>query len=185
MRSRWLCLFLCSLAALPGQETLAQLESRARELKARGDAAGSLEAWQKAAALDPKSAAIQDEIGFLLAVLNRRQEAIQHFERAVSLDPRSATPALPSRGRLLARSGSRPQHSATSGRGDARSPELRLPLPSGPRARTRPPISRRRWRNSRQPPRSKPNTRRRGISSGWHGRIRATRRVRSKPTSAR
>src|SRR5260370_22513369 len=90
MRSRWVCLFLCSLAALPAQETLAQLESRARELKARGDAAGSLEAWQKAAALDPKSASIQDEIGFLLAVLNRRQEAIHHFERAISLDPRSA-----------------------------------------------------------------------------------------------
>ena len=88
MRSRCLCLFLCSLAALPGQETLAQLEAHARELKTRGDAAGSLDAWQKAAALDPKSAAIQDEIGFLLAVLNRRQEAIQHFERAVSLDPR-------------------------------------------------------------------------------------------------
>ena len=79
MRSRWLCLFLCSLAALPGQETLPQLEARARELKARGDASGSLEAWQKAATLDPKSAPIQDEIGFLLAVLNRRQEAIQHF----------------------------------------------------------------------------------------------------------
>src|SRR5258708_13737464 len=96
MRARWLCLlwFFVAAVALPvlGQETLAQLEARARELKARGDAAGSLEAWQKAAALDPKSAGIQDEIGFLLAVLNRRQEAIQHFERAISLDPRSALP---------------------------------------------------------------------------------------------
>ena len=82
---------MCSLVPLlPGQDTLAQLEARARELKSRGDAAGSLAAWEKAAALDPKSAAIQDEIGFLLAVLNRRQEAIQHFERAIALDPRSA-----------------------------------------------------------------------------------------------
>src|SRR5499427_11026370 len=75
--------FLLVTIALPayGQETLKQIESRAIELKSRGDAAGSLAAWQQAAALDPKSARIQDEIGFLLGVLNRREEAARSLER--------------------------------------------------------------------------------------------------------
>src|SRR3982751_4087293 len=84
-----LCFFflLAVIAATAfGQETLEQLESRAIELKSRGDAAGALAAWRQAAALDPGSARIQDEIGFLLVVLNRRDEALQYFERAVRLD---------------------------------------------------------------------------------------------------
>src|SRR4030095_8905533 len=72
------------------RETLKQFESRALELKARGDAAGALAAWDKAAALDPKSARIQDEIGFLLVVLNRRDDAKDRFGRAITLDPRFA-----------------------------------------------------------------------------------------------
>src|SRR5262249_49050491 len=85
---RHLLFFLVAIA-LPafGQETLQQLQSRAIELKSRGDAAGALAAWQQAAALDPKSARIQDEIGFLLVVLNRREEAMRSFERAIELDP--------------------------------------------------------------------------------------------------
>src|SRR5262245_4498842 len=84
--------FLLVAIAFPvyGQETLQQLESRAIELKSRGDAAGALSAWQQAAALDPKSARIQDEIGFLLVVLNRRDEAMRSFERAIELDPKFA-----------------------------------------------------------------------------------------------
>src|SRR5271154_1945088 len=63
-----------------------ELESQALELKLKGDAAGALAAYQQAAALDPESARLQDEIGFLLAVLNRRDEAIEHFKHAVDLD---------------------------------------------------------------------------------------------------
>ena len=85
-------LFLLAAVTLSvhGQETLERLESRATELKARGDAAGALVAWRQAAALDTKSARIQDEIGFLLVVLNRRDEALQYFERAVHLEPQFA-----------------------------------------------------------------------------------------------
>src|SRR5262245_19436936 len=85
-------IFLLVAIALPafGQETLQQLQSRAIELKSRGDAAGALAAWQQAAALDPKSARIQDEIGFLLVVLNRREEAMRSFERAIELDQQFA-----------------------------------------------------------------------------------------------
>jgi tetratricopeptide (TPR) repeat protein len=85
-------IFLLAAIALTarGQETLKQIESRAVELKSRGDAAGSLAAWRQAAALDPKSARIQDEIGFLLVVLNQREEAVGAFERAIELDSKFA-----------------------------------------------------------------------------------------------
>src|SRR5262245_13891188 len=86
----WFLLGLSSVSPGYGQETLQQLESRAAELKARGDAAGSLSALRKAAALAPRSARIEDEIGFLLAVQNQRDEAIRHFAHAIELDPRFA-----------------------------------------------------------------------------------------------
>src|SRR6058998_2380168 len=73
-----------------GQETLKELESRAAELKSRGDVGGSLAALRRAAALDPRSARIEDEIGFLLAVQGGRDEAVHHFERALELDPQFA-----------------------------------------------------------------------------------------------
>src|SRR5258706_15703190 len=83
-----LLILLLGLVALGHcQKTLPQLESRAAALKARGDAKGALDAWEKAAALDPRSARIEDEIGFLLAVLNRREEANRPFKRAIGIDP--------------------------------------------------------------------------------------------------
>ena len=91
-RLPFLLMFLAAPLRVEAQDSLAQLQTRALELKARGDAAGSLAAWEKAAALAPQSAQIQDEIGFLLAVLNRRPEAIEHFKRAIELDPRAASP---------------------------------------------------------------------------------------------
>src|SRR5215472_2264304 len=83
-----LVLFLLVIAV--HAQDLRQIEDRAAELKSHGDAAGALAEWQKAAALDPKSARIQDEIGFLLAVLQRHAEAVERLERAVNLDPRLA-----------------------------------------------------------------------------------------------
>jgi tetratricopeptide (TPR) repeat protein len=76
--------------ALCAQETLRQIEARAAALKNGGDAAGALAAFEKAAALDPGSPRLQDEIGFLLAVLNRREEASQRFERSLELNPKFA-----------------------------------------------------------------------------------------------
>ena len=69
---------------------LSEVESRAAALKAKGDAAGALAAYEEAASLDPKSARFQDEIGFLLAVLKRGDESIEHFKRATDLDPKFA-----------------------------------------------------------------------------------------------
>ncbi|HEY2016967.1 MAG TPA: hypothetical protein VGH38_25860, partial [Bryobacteraceae bacterium] len=68
--ARFVQAMLLAAALMPayGQGSLQQLESRAAALKARGDGAGALALWEKAAALDPQSARIQDEIGFLLAV---------------------------------------------------------------------------------------------------------------------
>src|SRR5271167_4086084 len=73
------------------QGDVQEIESRANELKSKGDAAGALAAYQEAAKLDPKSARFQDEIGFLLAVLNQPTEATQYFRHALELDPKFAS----------------------------------------------------------------------------------------------
>src|SRR5438552_19008486 len=78
------------LVLLTHAETAQQLALRGRELKAKGDAAGALAAYEQAAALSPKSAELQDEIGFLLAVLQRSDEALARFQKAIELDPKFA-----------------------------------------------------------------------------------------------
>src|ERR1035438_4400054 len=79
-------LFAALLSVAANGQTAAELKQQADALKARGDAAGALALTEKAAEADPKSAALEDEIGFLLAVLKRSQEAKPHFERALELD---------------------------------------------------------------------------------------------------
>ncbi len=85
----WVLVGCLPLAA----ESLQELQARAASLKAKGDAAGALAAYQKAEALAPRSAEIQDEIGFLLAATKRTREAQQRFERAIEFQPDYA-PAL-------------------------------------------------------------------------------------------
>ena len=70
--------------------TLQQLESTARERLAAQDVNGALATYEKLAALVPRSAAYQDEIGFLLAATNLSPDAIAHFQRATELDPKMA-----------------------------------------------------------------------------------------------
>jgi tetratricopeptide (TPR) repeat protein len=80
----WLAALAVLLLADPSAR---ELEAQAQRLRAKGDAAGALAAYEKASALEPKSARIQDEIGFLLAVMQRPEEAAEHFQRASALDP--------------------------------------------------------------------------------------------------
>jgi len=75
------CVFV-AISIASGQ-TLAELEADAASLKAKGDAAGALALFQKASAVAPESARIQDEIGFLLAVLKRPSEAKPYFHRSL------------------------------------------------------------------------------------------------------
>src|ERR1035438_1749306 len=73
-------LFLCAcLSIAAAAQTPAQLKQQAEALKARGDAAGALALIAKASAANPKSAELEDETGFLLAVLHRGPEAKPHF----------------------------------------------------------------------------------------------------------
>jgi len=83
--------FVCALLA--GAETADDLARQGREFKAKGDAASALRAFERAASLDPSSAGIEDEIGFLLAALNRRSEAIPHLKR-LSRSMRSLRPPI-------------------------------------------------------------------------------------------
>src|SRR5260221_12211579 len=78
-------LITCVLHA--GAETAAEWVRQGRDYKAKGDAAAALRAFERAASLDPKSAEVEDEIGFLLAATNRQSEAIPHFNKAAQLDP--------------------------------------------------------------------------------------------------
>src|SRR4051794_26425114 len=66
------------------------IRSQAAALKAKGDAAGALELYRKAAAAESNSAELYDEIGFLEAVLHRPADAKQAFHQAIQLDPRFA-----------------------------------------------------------------------------------------------
>jgi len=74
MGSSWLTIALLLLLVsfpaltLSGQTPVKQLESHALAIEKQGNAEGALAAWQQAAAVKPKSALIQDHIGFLLAV---------------------------------------------------------------------------------------------------------------------
>src|SRR5437867_4219996 len=83
-------LILLVSTVLAASQSLPDWLRQAAALKARGDAAGALNAYQEAARLGPPSAEIQDEIGFLLAVLKRPGEALEHFREAVRLDPNFA-----------------------------------------------------------------------------------------------
>ena len=81
---------MLAVAVAIGQPRLAELEQKAAAAKARGDAAAALHFWEQAETIEPRSARVQDEIGFLLAVMNRRPEALQRFSRALEFDPKFA-----------------------------------------------------------------------------------------------
>src|ERR1700728_2965481 len=80
-------LFAAFLGVTAKGQPAAELKQQADARKAVGDAAGALEFMEKAAEADPRSAEFEDEIGFLLAVLQRNPEAKPHFERAIDLVP--------------------------------------------------------------------------------------------------
>src|SRR5436189_5067783 len=64
--------------------------SQVDELKAKGDAAGALARLEEVAHSVRPTAALEDEMGFLLVILNRRNEAIERFRNAVALDSKFA-----------------------------------------------------------------------------------------------
>ena len=81
------CLFVTS--ALSAQDR-ASLLNQAEQLLRSGHAGGALPLLTEAAGLAQPTAESEDRIGFLLAVMGRQPEAIEHFERALLLDPNSA-----------------------------------------------------------------------------------------------
>jgi len=52
-----------------------------------GDHRGALAAYQRAAALTPRVAALQTSIGYTLVELGRRADAVVAYQRAIALDP--------------------------------------------------------------------------------------------------
>src|SRR3954451_5951494 len=82
-----ICLLSFLLPVLQAGTPATSLKAQAQSLKQRGDARGALDAYRKAAEAEPQSAELQDEIGFLYAVLKQPAEAKEYFRRAVALQP--------------------------------------------------------------------------------------------------
>lgn len=60
-------------------------------LEAAGDGGGALNEYIKALRLDPRDAILHNNAGLLYLRLNKREEAVRHFEEAVSLDKNNLT----------------------------------------------------------------------------------------------
>lgn len=83
-------LFLLALIELATAQNPATWRSEASALKSKGDVAGALAAFEKAANAEPFAADLQDEIGFLLAAQARHPDALARFEKAIALDAKYA-----------------------------------------------------------------------------------------------
>jgi len=56
-------------------------------LRRRGDTIAAVEAWQKAFALDPRSAELSREVATTLNLLRRYDEALSYFDKSIALAP--------------------------------------------------------------------------------------------------
>ncbi|MGH9611273.1 MAG: tetratricopeptide repeat protein, partial [Bryobacteraceae bacterium] len=83
-----------ALLALPvlahSPASVQQLQAQARSALAARNLPEALADYQKLVQIVPRSAAYQDELGFLLAASKRTSESIEHFRRATELDPKMA-----------------------------------------------------------------------------------------------
>ena len=87
MRVVWICILVSRLAIATQGETPAEWADRAEQLIRQNNQQAALDALAKAAKAIPATAASEDRIGFLLAVLKQQTDAITHFHKAISLDP--------------------------------------------------------------------------------------------------
>jgi protein O-GlcNAc transferase len=77
---------LCACALLLAQSPQ-ELADRAEQLIRAGDKDGALSALSQAGQAAPAASQLEDRIGFLYAVLGQGPEALQHFQKSISLDP--------------------------------------------------------------------------------------------------
>ncbi|MGD9494720.1 MAG: serine/threonine protein kinase [Armatimonadota bacterium] len=68
-------------------ESLGYFQDHARRLLAKRDLAAAEKAYRRALERDPGSAALHNELGDVLAVANRFEEAVREYREAVRLDP--------------------------------------------------------------------------------------------------
>ena len=85
-----LCWSAVLLSVLLEAQSSAALLTQAEQAIRRGDSQGALALLQKASRLTPHTAESEDRTGFLLAVLSHQEDARDHFERALSIDPNFA-----------------------------------------------------------------------------------------------
>ena len=80
-------LLLISVAIYSSAQTPADLANQAESLIRAGKAPDALVLIDQAASSPNASAESEDHIGFLLAVLGRQSDALQHFQKSISLNP--------------------------------------------------------------------------------------------------
>lgn len=100
IRRRAVLIALTSLSLIPGtvaaggslREEAVAYRTRGYESQQRGDTAGALSDYQKAAALDPSYPTPHNDIGVLLEGAGWLQEAEQAYHRALALNPNYLEP---------------------------------------------------------------------------------------------
>lgn len=85
MKVGYICLATLLLGAAAAAESPSDLATQAEQLIRSGDKSSALETLAQAAQSTPASAESEDRIGFLYAVLERSDDAVSHFEKAIKL----------------------------------------------------------------------------------------------------
>jgi len=90
MRSCFAATLLLASALLAQDSSPEDALRHAMELQQSGDLEGAVQGYRQFLAARPKEAAVQANLGVLLAHLGRFDEAIQEYKKAVALDPQNA-----------------------------------------------------------------------------------------------
>jgi tetratricopeptide (TPR) repeat protein len=81
-----ICLAALVFCASTRADTQADLANQAEQLIRQGSTQEALDTLAKAAAATPASAQAEDRIGFLYAVMQHADEAIDHFQKSIAID---------------------------------------------------------------------------------------------------
>src|SRR5581483_1282491 len=81
-----ICLAALVFCVSTQADTQAALADQAEQLIKQGSTQDALDTLAKAAAASPASAQSEDRVGFLYAVVQHADEAIEHFQKSIAID---------------------------------------------------------------------------------------------------
>ena len=92
MKAVLVCLIASLFSVSAHSQTPSELATRAEQLIRHGDKTGAVKLLAQAALASPASAEAEDRIGFLLAVLGQKADAVAHFQKSSLIDATYAAP---------------------------------------------------------------------------------------------